>query len=123
MNPSNLPPGVGVSDIPGNRPEELEWDTFFETVSDYCSKNGIEPEAAFRIWRMGAQIYEGVEVRQTNNQCPGVLADGRECKSMYRRGDYCNRCGTLAPVVEIAPKNFNEGKESTMPGRKKAKGY
>lgn len=30
----DLPPGVRESDIPGNRPEDVEWDRLFEWLSD-----------------------------------------------------------------------------------------
>lgn len=32
MNASNLPPGVSVNDIPGNRPEDVEDDKFWDEV-------------------------------------------------------------------------------------------
>ena len=30
--PSNLPPGVTESMIPGNRPEDLEWEALFDWI-------------------------------------------------------------------------------------------
>lgn len=37
---SNLPPGVSDSDIPGNRPEDMEWDNLW----DWLGGIDIEPE-------------------------------------------------------------------------------
>ncbi len=31
---SNLPPGCSVNDIPGNRPEDVEWETMLENFFD-----------------------------------------------------------------------------------------
>jgi hypothetical protein len=38
--PGNLPPGVSVSDIPGNRPEDEAWDDLFNWLMD----SGLEPK-------------------------------------------------------------------------------
>lgn len=37
--PSNLPPGVNAGMIPGNRPEDDEWDKLF----DWLTATGLEP--------------------------------------------------------------------------------
>jgi hypothetical protein len=37
---SNLPPGVSVSDIPGNRPIDALWDKLYEVLSR-CYDEGI----------------------------------------------------------------------------------
>lgn len=34
MAGDNLPPGVRESDIPGNRPEDMEWERLFEWLGD-----------------------------------------------------------------------------------------
>lgn len=36
MTGSNLPPGVGVNDIPGNRPEDLAEEEFWEKLGEMC---------------------------------------------------------------------------------------
>lgn len=38
--PSNLPPGVRESDIPGNRSEDAAWDVLYDTLPCY----GLKPE-------------------------------------------------------------------------------
>ena len=35
----NMPPGVSEADIPGNRPEDIEWDLLFDWLSD----SGLTP--------------------------------------------------------------------------------
>jgi hypothetical protein len=42
---SNLPPGVCDNDIPGNRPEDQEWDDLLDFLSD-CGLAAIEIRAA-----------------------------------------------------------------------------
>jgi hypothetical protein len=42
MTGFNLPPGVNVSDIPGNRPEDLEEETFWEALDDKFAKEHPE---------------------------------------------------------------------------------
>lgn len=46
----NLPPGVTVNDIPGNRQDDLDWERFFEAVSADCEREGIDAKDAFLIW-------------------------------------------------------------------------
>jgi hypothetical protein len=38
-----LPPGVEDSDIPGNRPEDIEWEELLEWISIEASKRSIPP--------------------------------------------------------------------------------
>jgi hypothetical protein len=38
---SNLPPGVSISDIPGNRPEDLEEEEFWAEFTRKCHNEGI----------------------------------------------------------------------------------
>lgn len=49
---SNLPPGCSVADIPGNRPEDLEWDRLWDEMADW----GLDPAEIRRrvlspIWK------------------------------------------------------------------------
>lgn len=54
MTDYNLPPGVSISDIPGNRPEDEAWDKLYEeTILGYCDKHSIGPEEAAEIWKKG----------------------------------------------------------------------
>jgi len=45
MNDPTLPPGCSESDIPGNRPEDLEWDGFVDWLAEWTADNGVSPEA------------------------------------------------------------------------------
>jgi hypothetical protein len=38
---SNLPPGVTTSMIPGNRPEDLDEEAFWEAFATECDKQGL----------------------------------------------------------------------------------
>ena len=49
---SNLPPGVSVSDIPGNRPEDEAW----EKLIDKILASGWSVEEAYRAWEIGHTI-------------------------------------------------------------------
>jgi hypothetical protein len=44
---SNLPPGVSVSDIPGNRPEDEAWDDIFNQILE----SGLEPNEVRELLR------------------------------------------------------------------------
>jgi hypothetical protein len=50
---SNLPPGVTESNIPGNRPEDVEWDKFFVWFTDFADTFGINPAEAKEIVEAG----------------------------------------------------------------------
>lgn len=48
----NLPPGCNESDLPGNRPEDEEWDYFIETFEDELDGlSDEEVERKFQEWR------------------------------------------------------------------------
>lgn len=51
MSRSNLPPGVSESSIPGNRPEDLEWEKFHEEIDDDTSRLGLRPSDARLLWK------------------------------------------------------------------------
>lgn len=53
MSQSNLPPGVSESDIPGNRPEDLAWDKFFEKIDVDCNNNHLNVFDAIAVWNTG----------------------------------------------------------------------
>lgn len=43
---SNLPPGVSESDIPGNRPEDVAYEEFWEHLNrKFKEKHGVYPPA------------------------------------------------------------------------------
>ena len=56
-SPSDMPPGVSPSDIPGNIHTNLEWDNFFELVSADASENGMTPLHALMVWKVGVVVY------------------------------------------------------------------
>jgi hypothetical protein len=42
MMSSNLPPGCSVSDIPGNRPEDAEWEEMNDCLFQVLDQQGFE---------------------------------------------------------------------------------
>jgi len=54
---SNLPPGVTVSDIPDNRPTDVEWATLFATISAETEMYDIHPTDALMLWRVGLLVW------------------------------------------------------------------
>ena len=52
---SNLPPGVSVSDIPGNRPEDEAWERLIERISE----SGLDVDQASRAWEIGYATVRG----------------------------------------------------------------
>jgi hypothetical protein len=58
----NLPPGVSVSDIPGNRPEDLEWEEFHEWIDKLVERNN------FSIDTMRNAIYIGLNVIEKSGE-------------------------------------------------------
>lgn len=57
MENGNLPPGVTVNDLPGNRPIDEEWDKFYEEVDGDCDEMSLYPDQARIIWKMGKVAY------------------------------------------------------------------
>lgn len=57
MRLSNLPPGVTDSMIPGNRPEDEEWDSFLEEVTRDTDENGMTVLRARKVWQAGMKVY------------------------------------------------------------------
>lgn len=48
MGDSNMPPGVGVNDIPGNRPEDIELEAFWTALDEkFKAEYG---DARFQKW-------------------------------------------------------------------------
>lgn len=54
---SNLPPGVTEGMIPGNRPEDLEWEGFHEWLDDETFVNKLTPVQARLVWMAGMAAY------------------------------------------------------------------
>ena len=53
---SNLPPGVTEGMIPGNRPEDIAWDEFYEWFEDQCCDHGITVDQAYEICKRGISV-------------------------------------------------------------------
>ena len=53
MSGFNLPPGVTGDMIPGNRPEDVEWEDFFLLIERNCAEMGFSPEEASKVWATG----------------------------------------------------------------------
>ena len=47
MSNSNLPPGVTENMIPGNSPQDMEWDRVIDEMITWCERKGVEPMDAF----------------------------------------------------------------------------
>ena len=58
MNESNLPPGVSVSDIPGNRPEDDAWDELVESIGTDAAEANMTDTDVLVAWRMGLAAYK-----------------------------------------------------------------
>ena len=54
---NNLPPGVNDYDIPGNRTEDLEWESFFDEVVRDSDKFAIDISDIYKIWKNGLSKY------------------------------------------------------------------
>jgi hypothetical protein len=56
----NLPPGVSVNDIPGNRPEDLREEAFWDKVdAKFIEEVGeVEAESALGIWATNLRLGE-----------------------------------------------------------------
>lgn len=59
--PSNLPPGVSVNDIPGNRPEDIEDDIFMEKVEKVFAEQYPNYQAAVEKLNMSIPVERLVE--------------------------------------------------------------
>lgn len=55
--PSNLPPGVSVSDIPGNRPEDEEWDQLHAHIDHIADQSDYTAKEIEEIFVMGLELY------------------------------------------------------------------
>jgi len=60
-NPSNLPPGVTESMIPGNRPEDIEWDQLWEKINDEAVDRNLTVEQVRMIWAIGLSMMPEIE--------------------------------------------------------------
>lgn len=54
MNGSNLPPGVSVSDLPGNTAEDEAWDKLFDAMLD----SGLTAAEAKARWNSQPSLLE-----------------------------------------------------------------
>lgn len=56
--PSNLPPGVTESMLPGNRDEEMAWETLYRIIGEDAMKKDMSDQDAFVAWRMGLAAWK-----------------------------------------------------------------
>ena len=54
----NFPPGVTDSMIPGNTPEDQEWERFYEKADKDCEEMGLYPDQANAIWEIGKAAWK-----------------------------------------------------------------
>lgn len=74
---SNLPPGVSVSMIPGNRPEDIEDEAFWETLDAKLIENGIDlPEFTDELTKV-VDVARGLAYERG-------YADGRNDEALVR---------------------------------------
>ena len=58
MTGFNLPPGCSDSDIPGNRPEDIAWESFHERIDHDTDQIGVDVSDAYFIWEAGLEVYK-----------------------------------------------------------------
>lgn len=61
---SNLPPGISESDIPGNRPEDFEWEFFHEQIDNDCYDIGLTVEEARLAWSRGVDTITAIRNKE-----------------------------------------------------------
>lgn len=54
----NLPPGVTESMLPGNRPEDAEWDTFAEWSFDQYIDSGLDVDDCKKAVLLGIKAVK-----------------------------------------------------------------
>lgn len=55
----NLMPGTTL--LPGEEPEQREWDDVYEEIARDCEKHKLSAEEARTVWRAGLEDWELVE--------------------------------------------------------------
>jgi len=84
MMRSNLPPGVTEDMIPGNRPEDGEWEEFHEWLEDLFIASKISPaEARVAVSQAHAQIQSnraklGAEAHRVRKAYCDLIANAEE---------------------------------------------
>ena len=71
MNGSNLPPGVSSNDIPGDRPEDVEWDRLFDVISA-CDLTAWEARAR---WDSQSDLLAALKRLVGNPTCKNARAE------------------------------------------------
>ena len=64
MSGFNMPPGVSVSDIPGNSKADEDWDAFADHLLYVCAEQGMSIEDARLAWLIGCDALS--RVRRTD---------------------------------------------------------
>lgn len=90
---SNLPPGVTESMIPGNRPEDLKEEAFWEELIDRVEKDDLLKRHLPENWDE-APVYQAlIEIVRNMAYCEG-LHDGIVEEQMYQMAaEDCPQCG------------------------------
>lgn len=109
MGDRNMPPGVSVNDIPGNRPEDLKYEEFWDNLlSKFNEKYGKDKARQLdELLNSSEEIYETiitdlVDMAAELSYSEGI-SDGREEETMrqdcdhkfrdYGYGMVCRDCG------------------------------
>ena len=85
---SNLPPGVSENMIPGNRPEDLEYEHFWDTLIDRVGDLSGAPS----FWYEQDWLITVVDMAAELSYDKG-MADGRMEEQMSQMAEECIRCG------------------------------
>lgn len=110
---SNLPPGVTESMIPGNRPEDEEWEAALDLIEDDARASGLTGPEAVTAMRIGLAAWNEVRKhddarRQVEDQ--GVIEvffDHEETRWIARHGVYLGRGDYPEAAILDLSKNRN----------------
>lgn len=68
---SNLPPGVTDGMIPGNRPEDREWEAIHESIDMDSDQRQLTPREALTVWRVGLQAWDDIKPTVLHKESDG----------------------------------------------------
>ena len=67
----SLPPGCSVNDIPGNTPEDMEWEEFNEQIDRDSTKHGLSIEDCRLVWQCGLATWPIIQKALTEEHKRG----------------------------------------------------
>ena len=66
MENDNLPPGVTVGDLPGNRSEDMAWEAFMDLTCEDTDKRCLRASDAVLVWRLGLAAWDALKAHAAN---------------------------------------------------------